>query len=344
MKKLGISLIILTTVLVMFLTDCASKKSNPVSFVDDYSVTLTEEEGTTYAGDYFPIEEGYTCNYSGNANMDIRMEIPGSAPLEETTDAPALGMLKVLALCSIPLPSGAIPLYPIVDLTDMEGQIVADTSRFFMKDAQAVYIKALKMSDGSYMEVENPIYIKSELVVGDSWETAPKLDMTKLLANEMGETGNQANIDLKAKAKFFVVGNESISLPIGTRNAMRLEQANEIDMIGDMFIEGITVDVDITAELATIYHMIPDTGIVHQNVTGFLEMELSAGGQKITLTININQCDLKLTGLGEADYSYSNTNLEKATGQSLSFNSPFQEKLWKASKAITRILIKKLSL
>ena len=50
MKKLVILLVILTTVSVIFLTGC-DKKSNPVSFVDDYSVTLTEDEGATYSGD-----------------------------------------------------------------------------------------------------------------------------------------------------------------------------------------------------------------------------------------------------------------------------------------------------
>jgi hypothetical protein len=53
-------------------------------------------------------------------------------------------MLKVLALNDIPLNSGNIPFYPIVDLTEMQGEITADTSRFFDKDAGAVYVKAIK--------------------------------------------------------------------------------------------------------------------------------------------------------------------------------------------------------
>jgi hypothetical protein len=40
---------------------------------------------------------------------------------ESTTNEPAIGMLKVLALRSIPLPSGTIPLYPIVDMIEMSG-------------------------------------------------------------------------------------------------------------------------------------------------------------------------------------------------------------------------------
>ncbi len=347
MKWINACLIFLAIGTVIFFMGCKKgSESSPVSYIDGYTVDLTEGKGTTYTGDFFPIREGYICNYSGSAKVYVKMVIPGYNPIENTSDAPAVGMLKVLALRNIPLPSGTIPLYPIVDMTDMSGQVVNDTSRFFMKDTQAVYVKALRLSNGEYMEVSNPLYIKSRLVVGDSWETAPRLDMTKLIASETGDNGTISNVTLDARAKFFVVGKENISLPIGTRNAMRMEQANDISMTGTIISEGTTIDMNMTAQLATVYHLIPDTGIVHQNTTGPLEMKLTAEGQTVTVTININQCELKLTGLG----GDLNANIYSGLGKSTiskglpSFNTPIQEKLWKISQAIARTLTKNLSL
>ncbi len=347
MKHLIVVFMALTLGLIIFLTGCNNSDDNPFSYVDDYTVNLTEAKGTTYTGDYFPLQEGYTCYYSGSASMHIKAVIPGYPKVDETTNAPATGMLKVLTLTNIPLSSGTLPLYPIVDISDMEGQVIADTSRYFMKDAEAVYIKALKLSDGSYLEVENPIYIKSNLEVGDSWETAPKMDMTKLLISEFGASGVQSNIDLNARAKFFVVGHENISLPFGIRNAIRLEQANDITMTGTMTMQGTIINMDISAQLAIEYHMIADTGIVRQNITGPLDMEMSAEGETVTININFNNFELKLTNLsGNTYYIDSDSALSKRTISAQmpkSFNTPNEEKMWKVSQAIARVLIKNLS-
>lgn len=343
MKRSNICFMILVIITVLFFSGC-KKNSSPVSYIDGYTVDLTEAKGTTYIGDFFPIQEGYTCNYSGSASVHTKMVIPGYDPYENTSNVPAVGMLKVLALRAIPLRSGTIPLYPIVDLTDMSGQVVADTSRFFMKDTQAVYIKALKSPDGSYVEVSNPVYIKSRLVVGDSWETAPRLDMTKLLENEAGGDVVETNISLDARAKFFVVGKENISLPIGTRNAMRLEQANDISMKGSVIVEGTTCDVTMTARLAVVYHLIADTGIVHQNVTGPLDMKLSAEGQTLTISIDINTCELKLTGLGDNPGYYSLGKNAVPVDLPSSIKTPTHKKLWRLSQAIANIVTKKLIL
>jgi hypothetical protein len=309
-------------------------------------VDLTESEGTTYVGDFFPIEEGYTCNYSGSVDMLTKITVPGSEPIEQPTIAPSLGMLKVLAVRNIPLGSGMIPLYPIVDLTDMQGQIVADTSRFFDKDAEAVYVKAIKMSDGSYLEVSDPVYIKSSLVVGESWNTAPKMDMTDLLAGELEEDITVSNMNLNAKSKFFVVGHEMISIPLGMRWAMRMEQATDVTMTGTIFTEGISVAMKVTAKLANIYHIIADTGIVHQNTTGPLVMKMTAEGQTFTISITINKSELNLTSLGEGYYKIYTSGLPDPiinAQEFPSFDTRTSRKIWKISQKLTNLFIKKLS-
>jgi hypothetical protein len=301
-----------------------SEEDNPLSFIEQYSVNLTEPKGTTYIGDYFPLEEGYTINYTGSVDMLTEMTIPGIDPIEEPTVAPALGMLKVLALKDIPLNSGTIPLFPIVDLSEMQGAITADTSRYFNKDAEAVYVKAIKMSDGSYLEVEDPVYIKSSLVVGESWNTAPKMNMTELLAGELTDGVEASDMTLNAESKFFVVGHEMISLPIGTR-----------------------CDMTTTAKLATIYHLIADTGIVHQNTTGPMNMRMSLEGQTITIKITINKSELNLASLGDdgfykmSTFSFHDPMINARDLQS--FKTQTNQKIWKVSQTLTNLLIKKFS-
>lgn len=347
MKNLINFIILLAIISITFLTGCSSDESeDPLSFLDEYTVDLLEAKGTSYTGDYFPIEEGHTCNYSGFVIMQTKMIIPGYDPIDEPTISPTLGMLKVLALRNIPLPSGTVPLYPIVDLSEMQGEITADTSRFFSKDDEAVYVKAMKLSDGSYLEVQNPVFIKSSLIVGESWETAPQMDMTQLLTGALGEEGEGSNMTLNAESKFFVVGHEMISLPIGNRWAMRLEQANDISMTGILMVEGMSVNTTIIAKLATIYHMIPDTGIVHQNTTGPMNMKMSIEGQTISIEIDIEQSELNLTGMGDDGFykniSASNNQAPIAVINSSSIDTPMAQNLWKVSQTIRHLLTKKL--
>jgi hypothetical protein len=150
MKNLTKGCIILAIGLFVVLIGC-KKDSNPVtqpqplSYVDTYTVHLAETEGKTYTGNYFPLNVGDISNYSGEQIATI--SIPGyteANPAPQTT--PIIGMFEVLPKRLIQLSSGPDSLYPIVDLSTAG----FDTSRFFMKDTIAVYIKAFKMPDGSY--------------------------------------------------------------------------------------------------------------------------------------------------------------------------------------------------
>jgi len=332
--------------LITFLISCSEDdESNPLSFIDGYSVSLTEAKGTTYSGDFFPLKEGHTLNYSGAVDMITELSIPGEEPSKESTVAPALGMLKVLAKQNIPLQSGAISLYPIVDLTEIEGDITADTSRYFDKDEEAVYVKAIKMSDGSYLEVENPVYIKSSLVVGESWETAPQMDMTQLFSSEFGET---SDMSLDAESKFFVVGHEMISLPIGEKWAMRMEQANDITMKGTLFFYGSAIKLTVTSKLATVYHLLADTGVVHQNTMGTINMKMTFEGETISIKMTINQSELNLTSLG--DDGFLNTkvsvpaDLMIETADLTYVDSRIKRQVKMLIKHLTRLLINDLKL
>ena len=91
MKKLSLLLVLFALI---FLTGCSDdEESSPLSFIDMYKVDLTEPEGTTYVGDFYPLYEGYALYYTGSVDMLTEMNIPGMDPIEEPTIAPAVGML-----------------------------------------------------------------------------------------------------------------------------------------------------------------------------------------------------------------------------------------------------------
>jgi hypothetical protein len=139
-----------------------------------------------------------------------------------------------------------------------------------------------------------------------------------------------------------------ISLPIGNRWAMRMEQANDIKMTGTLQVEGSTVDMTTTAQLATVYHLIADTGVVHQNTTGPMNMRMTIEGQSITIKITINQSELNLSdmddgGFGKMDnHYYPDQLIEKEKINFISSQS--KQKLLKSAQNIARILIQYFNL
>jgi hypothetical protein len=346
MKYFYGSLAALTILSIIFLPGC-KKDETPAapSYVDAYTVTYTDPAGTSYSGNFFPIAAGYGCYYTGHANITMTENIPGSAPTSDSVVGPAYGSLQVLRPVSITLQSGTYQLYPVIDAADIQGTSNADTSRFFMKDTQAVYVKAIKLPDGSYLEVTNPLFLKSRLVVGDSWETAPQMDLAQLLESEMGASGMQSDLTLNARSKFFVAGMESISLPIGTRNAVRMEQANDFSLTGTMTetepgYGTITFTINMTGQIAVVYHMIADTGIVHQNQTGPINIAISAQGQSLTMSIVTNECDLRLEYLSGSPIVSKHGATVKQQPQ---FRTELQQRMWNISQALSKVVTKGLS-
>ena len=315
--------------------------------MDSYAVNFTEPKGTAYTGDFFPLREGYTCNYTGSASIRMQMPMPAGYPsMDTTSDMPCIGMLKVLAPRSVSLKSGNYTLFPVVDYSEMDSSISQDTSRLYMKDAGTTYIKAMKLSDGSFMEVTDPIYLKSSLVVGDSWFTAPDIDMSQLLTGELGSGTTISNMTFNTKAKFLVVGKEQVSLPIGVRTAVRLDQANDITMSGTMVSDTVPVTMQVSGQLVEVYHLIADTGIAEQNLNGPISIKMSAQGMTVNMTLTFKDCELGLTGVSITSSSAMTPIAKKLmTSSSIpQFGTPFEEKCWKISRVVAREIAKKLSL
>ena len=349
MKRVTIGLMILSLLFLWFVTGCSKDDDNPVSYVDNYEkeVVYKETLGTTHTGDYFPLIPYRKINFSGYMNAVTSIQIPGFGTLQDTTDENIYGSQLVLEQIPVSLPSGTLSLYPIVETMDM----TTDTSRFFMKGDTAVYIKAIKVDDGEYLEVEDPVFVKNNLVVGDSWKSAPRVDLTKKMQDVMNEDESTvSSLTMNGEAKFFVIGEESIDLPVGTRMAVRLEQANDMVISGQMTDEDGTADLNVDAKLAIEYHVIADTGVVHQNMTGQMNVVLSYTGQTITILMDIQQSDLKLTyistvyDLSPEPYYYYPLRKQAGSGQQPEFRSVQEKKAWSLANKIARCMIRQLTL
>jgi hypothetical protein len=282
--------------ILIFLAGC-KKSSNPAtpqkSYIDSYAdgIQLIDASGTTYTGDYYPLTVGRVQMYEGEQSTTTTYS---SSNTPDSFTGAIMGWQEVLPKQLISLPSGADSLYPISELT---GQGM-DTIRFFKKDTIAVYIKAFKLPDGNFTEIVDPVFIKSRLVVGDSWDAAPRYDMTQSLASQNIPSATDINLNMDAKSKFFVLGQENITIPnIGERSSIRLDQANDITVTGSMVVQGTAVNINVASQFAAIYHLIADTGIVHQNIAGDIHMSFGYGTQSMWIHIKINKSELYLTSI-----------------------------------------------
>jgi hypothetical protein len=283
------SLIVVAGILII-----GCSKSNPAGYVDGYTVKLTDDAGTTYAGDFFPLRAGHACSFSGEENITYTATMTGQPSENDTIVGPTVGMLSILPEQNVILQSGTYSLFPVVEYS---GDGVYDTSRYYMKDTQCVYVKALKLSDGSFTEINNSIFLKSSLVAGDSWESTPQMNITQIVQAQSGLGDPGSNLQSTANAKSFVVGHEVIDLPIGVRNTVRLEQANDISVTGSVISEGVSVNMKMSAKVATIYNLIADTGVVHQSASGTINITASAQGETVTINMKINEYTLGLTNV-----------------------------------------------
>jgi hypothetical protein len=313
--------------------DSGPVESTPPPYIDSYTVNLLDTAGTTYEGNYFPLNEGDFSYFSGEQTVTTTMT--GSQPSTETD--PISGMFDVLAKRLVALSSGADSLYPVIDMTNAG----PDTTRYFKKDTIAVYIKAFKLADGTFYEVVNPVFIKSKLVTGDTWEAAPQMDMTKLLASQLSSIGAQSDLTINARSKFFVVGKEVVTLAgLGDRYLVRLEQANDISVSGTVTYQTTVYNLQMSSKFATVYHLLADTGIVHQNLTGSMRATLSGMG---SVNMNISKCELTLTSRFSSQPKILFRHLASSTIQSSSLNKKTESNMRNISEKIMKEVIRVLS-
>jgi hypothetical protein len=330
------TLLALSFVIIFYMTQC--KKDSSPSFVDDYNVPLTEEKGTKHAGDYFPLGEGFTWNYLGLQGFYVDMEISGGG-YGDTISSDALEMeINNSLICgaqeTINLSGSNYNLYPLSSL-------LSPIEQCYQKTDDGVYLRALKVFEDSYIEVENSILIKKPLIVGDSWEKSPsiKLDTAETTENMDVATGK---LEGTAKCKVYVIGKETIYTEGGEIEPIRLDEVAEASFKAAITEKDASGEITINIKFVNKLYLLENVGLVKQD----LEIEnnstvtASMDGEKVSMKMSF---DTKLNAMLDT-YDFSGTNEKRVVkvtdnmGNMLDIKgNPFLEKAAKKVVEATNI-------
>jgi len=285
MKRISF-LVPILAMLVSF-ASCKKDKVEP-SFVDDYNAPLTEEKGTEHSGDFFPLDEGYYWDYSGYEEVigEMKVSAPGineTEPIDESGNIHSY--LVVNSLESINLTSGTHSVYPVRESYFVDGY----SYRYFEKTDEAINFRAFNAGYGELTEVEDPLFIKIPLVVGDSWETQPSIDINSALSSDnLGLSTGE--IDATIICKMYVIGKESISWDSQTVEPVRLDQIAEAKISIPFNEEGVSGKIDMNLKMTNILYLLENVGLIKQGLEMAMTINasLSAEGEKMTINMTVD--------------------------------------------------------
>ncbi len=297
-----ITFIALSFVSIILFNSC--RKDDSPSFVDDYNVPLTEEKGTKHSGDYFPLGEGFTWDYTGLQGFYIDMNISGGS-YGDTISSDALEMeMNNSLICgpkeTVNLSGINYNVYPL-------GPLLSPIKQYYEKASDGVYLRALKISEDNYIEVKNSILIKKPLIVGDSWEKKPsiKLDTAETTQNMDITTGK---LEGSAKCKVYVIGKETIYLEDGEIEPIRLDEVAEANFKATITEKDASGEITINIKFTNKLYLLEDVGLVKQD----LEIENNA---TVTATMDDENVSMKMNFDTKSNamienYDFSGTNTE----------------------------------
>jgi len=309
---------LLVLLILTIAVNCGDKKSNPASYVDDYEPDYNEATGTSYSGNFFPVEEGDEWHYTGSMYGYSKMKFSGTyygqkinETEEDSLDYPyCVGLSRILSPITANLSDGIYTLYPEEGYSDL-GMEYAESEiiRYYEVTDSIVYIRAIP-GEMELLEVEDPVFVKSQLVVGDSWESNPTMNTSSFV-------GEDESIEIHAKCKLFVVGMASVSLFLDGRlqqfQAMQVDEVAEFTGTMQSMDFGSTA-MDISGKILLHLFLVKDIGIIVNQQ--YLEMAMDGKISDSNGTININM-DFWV----DADLSLSSYNDMVSTRQS-SHNIP----------------------
>jgi hypothetical protein len=322
----------------LLLSGC--KKDEETDFVNDYNPTLTEASGIEYTGDYFPLGNYYTWNYEGTETMkgtstETENGESDTETIDETDDVSSeiwVGMLQ-----SVELNDGTKNLYPYYNDKYFP--------RYLEKNSTGVYVRAIMGENEQIIEIDNPAFIKSPLVVGDRWEVDPQMDISQLNEFDFMGDGN-----VSAKSIFIVVGKEVKTWNGSNYNTIRLDQRSEVSFALNVNEGGMKVSVNMNVQVTTKYNLIKDIGIAFEVMDAhFTESaSMSYMGESYSGT-----ADIAMNGdyvLTSYDFNNSTTNRETtglkseiSSSKAYSKNEAFN-KIINESIEVSKAVIKNISL
>ena len=292
----------------LILSACDKKSSNPVSYVDGYQPDYNEEKGTSYTGNFFPVAEGKEWHYSGSMEGTMKLKMKGSyygqnfdTTMVEPMNYPyCVAVSKILRSISATLGETSYTLFPEEQYADL-GMESAYTEivRYYEVTDSVVYIRAVPGDDG-LVKVTDPVFVKSNLIVGDNWSSNPTVNTSDL----MGE--DDEVMELNAECKLFVVGMDTVAYYINGYyeeiQAMQLDEVAEFS--GTLKSEEFgDTEFKMSGKVLVHFYLVEDIGIVAQlqHIEISMNGKISDSGGTITINIDMDiDTDLSLS-------SYSGT-------------------------------------
>lgn len=302
MKSRSFIYIVIISFLILFVIFIGcdkKKKSNPVSYVDRYEPDYNEEKGTSYTGNFFPIAAGKQWNYYGTMDGIMKMKIKGNYGGQsinetetDTMDYPYCEALsRILPSVDVVLGGELCSLYPEEGYARFSSEYsYPEIIRYYEVTDSIVYIRAVPGEYG-LLEVNDPVFIKSTLVVGDSWSSNPTMNTSSYISEEEGD------IEMEADCKLFVVGMDKVYCYVDgfyqEIQAMQLDEVAEIS--GKVELDDVegSIELKLYGKLRAHIYLAEDIGIVAMNEYIELSMEgkISDSNGSITIDIDITSED-----------------------------------------------------
>ena len=287
-------------ILPLTLVCSCGQKSNPVSFVDSYSPSLTSAKGTVFEGDYYPLVAGYLWTMSGTTHETGSATVSeGYGPQTETLDTNETLSIIITVLPTTTLqlsgsPVSVVPMQAVSTSVNDPFGLSSTMTDFLQSSDTAVWIKASKSSSSdSIFEVDNDIFLKKPLVAGDVWKVEPDVDYAAMIQS----IGSSSNIKVNSSAvsvnaKKFVIGAEEETLFGGQHDAVRVDEVLDVTItmsISDPTNASNTMAVTEHLTGTDKVYFVKDTGqvIEDQEMTMTESMKGISDGVTISLDENV---------------------------------------------------------
>lgn len=248
-------------------TACGGKSSSSGSVAGRYEPDYSASEGEVFAGNYFPLEAGSVTRLDGREVGRVNVSSDGS---NENLDYDEILTLEltVLPAQSLSLPSGTYDVIPLQQaITAVSGASSNYVTQYYERaEDGTVYLRGT-LTDGGLTETENPVFLKPQMVVGDSWSATPTISRT----DAAGVSTNEASGELTV----HVIGPETLTVQGQTMDTLRLDQVGQLS---GTVVDG-TTRANYELALVSTINLVVDVGLVAQRTEFELDMDLIVEGQ-----------------------------------------------------------------
>jgi hypothetical protein len=282
-----------------------------------YEPEYTEPVGTVHEGDYFPLTAGIRSVMVANVTVATVTRTTMTAPgmnmdTTEYDTSTSIDTMETLTLgeVGITLSTGPATLYgyQVVTVDPSDGSTATETIYYEVASDGIYQIAEVMDVDGTVDTIEfgRALYLKTPLVVGDSWNVAAQPDVF------MPGMGGSIHYDESSGSTYYVIGNETVTLANGQH-----VQALRIDAVSSGAYTMVVMDTPVsgTANGVSSMYLVKDTGDVAEvaDVHSTSAIDLSQDGTTITIDISMDM-DMESSLLSHTSGGLPKARTVEATG------------------------------